>query len=128
MGPGATRTTKNGYFVRPIQQGRKGIDLIIRRAHGGLWRGKMKPRYLLNSLSHCYIARNSNYSDAAPRNCVLDRDFEHAWHLLRLGNQFAIVTALREEMLRISLLKISAADLVTRDLSRNGKDRNPAPM
>ena len=64
--PGAARATKNGYFVRPIQQGRKGIDLIIRRAHGRLWRGKMKPRYLLNSLSHCHIAWNSNYSDAAP--------------------------------------------------------------
>jgi hypothetical protein len=38
------------------------------------------------------------------------------------------MTALREEMLRISLLKVSAADLVTGNLSRNGKDRNAAPM
>ena len=88
----------------------------------------MKPRYLLNSISHGHITRNSNYSDTAAGNCILDRDFKHAWHLLRLGDQFAVMTALREEMLRISLLKVSAADLITRDLSRNGKDRNTAPM
>src|ERR1700754_551076 len=38
------------------------------------------------------------------------------------------MTALREEMLRISLLKVSAADLVTRNLGRNRKNRNAAPL
>jgi len=38
------------------------------------------------------------------------------------------MAALREEMLRVGFLKVSAADFVTRNLSCNGKDGNTAAM
>ena len=38
------------------------------------------------------------------------------------------MAALREEMLRMSLLKVSAADFVTRNLSGNGQDGDAAAM
>ena len=38
------------------------------------------------------------------------------------------MAALREEMLRMSFLKVSAADFVARNLRGNGQDRNAAPM
>jgi hypothetical protein len=38
------------------------------------------------------------------------------------------MAALREEMFRTGFLKISAADFVTWNLSRDGKDRNPAAI
>jgi hypothetical protein len=38
------------------------------------------------------------------------------------------MAALGEEMLRTSFLKVSAADFVTGNLSRNGEDGNAAPM
>jgi len=45
-----------------------------------------------------------------------------------LRNQFAIVAALREEMLGIGLLKIPTPDFTAGDLRRDGEDWNTAAM
>jgi hypothetical protein len=46
----------------------------------------------------------------------LHGDLDDTGHLLRLGNQFAVMAALREEMLGVGFLEIAAADFVTRNL------------
>jgi hypothetical protein len=68
----------------------------------------------MESLAFDRIAQSNvtgqrNYGDAAPRNGGLHGNLKHAWHLFGLRNQFAIVAALRKEMLRVRLLKVSAA-------------------
>src|SRR5258708_13573442 len=45
-----------------------------------------------------------------------------------MRNQLAIVAALRKKMFRMSLLEVSASNLIARDLRRNGEHRNPAAM
>jgi hypothetical protein len=39
-------------------------------------------------------------------------DSQHSRHLLRLRNQFAVMAAILEQMLRMRLLKVAASDLV----------------
>src|SRR5246127_2879264 len=74
------------------------------------------------------IAGKGNDSDTALRNCSLHGNLEHARHLLRLRYQLAVMAALREEMLGISLLKISATNFPARDLCGNSEDWNAAAL
>src|SRR6266481_897681 len=74
------------------------------------------------------IAGKSNDSNAAFGNGSLHGNLEHARHLLWLRHQFAVMAALREEMLGISLLKISAANFLARNLCGDGEDWNAAAL
>src|ERR1700760_3612955 len=74
------------------------------------------------------IAGNGNDSNTALGDGSLHGNLEHARHLLRLRYQLAVMAALREEMLGISLLKISAANLPARNLCGNREDRNTAAL
>jgi len=65
---------------------------------------------------------------AAARHRGLHRDLERARHLLRMRHQLAVVATLREEVLGVSLLEISAADLIGRDLRSNGENGNTAAV
>jgi hypothetical protein len=58
----------------------------------------------------------------------LHGNLKHTGHLFGLRNQLAIVAALREEMFRVGLLEVSAADFIAGDLRRDGQDRNPAAV
>jgi len=49
-------------------------------------------------------------------------------HLLRLRNQFAVIAAVFEQMLRVCLLKVAASYLMTRNLRRNRKYRHTISM
>src|ERR1700758_154200 len=74
------------------------------------------------------IAGNGNDSNTALGDGGLHGNFEHARHLLRLRYQLAVMAALREEMLGIRLLKISAADFPARNLCGDGEDGNAAAL
>src|ERR1700722_16282576 len=74
------------------------------------------------------IAGNCNDCNTAFGDGSLHGNLEHARHLLRLRYQFAVVAALREEMLGISLLKISAANFPARNLCGNSEDWNAAAL
>src|ERR1700757_4278450 len=74
------------------------------------------------------IAGNGNDSNTALRDGSLHGNLEHAWHLLRLRYQFAIVAALREDVLGIGLLKISTANFSARNLCGDGEDWNAAAL
>jgi hypothetical protein len=53
---------------------------------------------------------------------------QHSRHLLRLRNQFAIIAAVSEQIFRMRTLKVTASDLMTRDLRRNRKYWHAIPM
>src|SRR5437588_3346019 len=88
----------------------------------------MLARFLFHRLAPGDISWHRDYGDAAPGQGCLHRDLENARHLFRVRNQFTVVTALREEMFWMCLLKISAADFRTWDLRGNGQNRNTAPV
>src|SRR6266853_1521683 len=74
------------------------------------------------------IAGNGNDSNTALGDGSLHGNLEHARHLLRLRYQLAVMAALREEMLGISLLKISTANFPARNLCSNSEDWNAAAL
>src|SRR6201993_675611 len=74
------------------------------------------------------IAGNGNDSNTALGDGSLHGNLEHARHLLRLRHQLAVMAALREEMLGISLLKISAANFPARNLCGDSEDWNAAAL
>src|SRR6266481_5384903 len=74
------------------------------------------------------IAGNGNDSNTTLGDGGLHGNLEHARHLLRLRHHLAVMAALREEMLGISLLKISTANFPTRNLCSNSEDRNAAAL
>jgi len=58
----------------------------------------------------------------------LHRDLEDAGHLLGMGNQLAVVAALREELFRVGLLKVSTPDFAARNLRGDRQNGNAAAM
>ena len=48
-------------------------------------------------------------------------DAEHARHLFGLRDQFAVVTAILEQVLRVGLLEIAAAEFAAGYLGRDGE-------
>src|SRR5260370_12468258 len=74
------------------------------------------------------IAGNGNDSNTAFGDGSLHGNLEHARHLLRLRYQLAVMAALREQMLGIGLLKISAANFLARNLCGDGEDWNAAAL
>src|ERR1700761_7594523 len=128
MSSGTTGATEDCYFLRSVQQACEDVDLVVGRAYGGRWLGEAQSRCLLDGFSHGYIARDGNHGNTASRERSPHSDLEHTRHLLRLRDQLAVMAALREEMLRMGLLKISAAHFVAGDLSCNRKDGNAAAM
>src|SRR5882672_716632 len=74
------------------------------------------------------VARNGNDSNTALGDGSLHGDLQYPRHLLRLRHQLAVMAALREEMFGISLLKISTANFLARNLCGDGEDRNAAAL
>src|SRR6266576_6466736 len=74
------------------------------------------------------VAGNGNDSNTALGDGSLHGNLEHTRYLRRLRYQLAVMAALREEMLGISLLKISAANFPARNLGGNGEDGNAAAL
>ena len=128
MSSGATRATKDRYLFRPIQNVSEDVELIVRRADRRHGRVEMDPRLVVDGFSHRHIAGNGDHCHTTLGNRGLHGNLEYAGHLFGLRNQFTVVATLSEQIVRMSLLKIAAADFLTRNLSCNGKNGNAAAM
>jgi hypothetical protein len=89
---------------------------------------KVQARLINDRLSERDIAGDRDDRDAASRDRGLNGDLQHAWHLFGVRDKLAVMAALREDVLRMGLLKIPASDLLTRDLRGNGEYRHAAAM
>ena len=74
------------------------------------------------------VAGDDDNRDAAPPYGRADGILQNIWELRRIGNQFAIVTAFPEQILRMRLLKIAAADFGRWNLRGNGQHRRAAAV
>ena len=82
----------------------------------------------LHGLPKRDVTRYCNDGDPAFGDRRLNRNLQRARHLLRFRDEFAVVTALCEEMLRICFLEVVASDFRTGNLRGDRQNRNPAPM
>lgn len=94
----------------------------------GLASAKCTLGCFVDGLSHGDIAWQSNHCYAATRDRSLDRNLEYARHLRRLRGQLAVAAALMEEIIRMSRLKISTADLSAGNLCRDSENGNAAAV
>src|SRR5260221_9293778 len=83
---------------------------------------------LLDSIFQSYIPGQHNHGNSTLRDCRLNGCFQDARHLFGIGEELAIMTALRKEMFGISLLKVSAANLPTRNMCGNGENWNTVTL
>jgi hypothetical protein len=81
---------------------------------------KRQPRLLFDGRAQGDIARQSNHRYPVPRERGLHRNLQDPRHLLGLGHQLTMVAALREEMFRVSFLKVAADDFRAGNLRRDG--------
>jgi hypothetical protein len=63
--------------------------------------------------------RQGNHRNTALRDGGLHGNLQDTGHLLGMGHQFTVMTALGEEMLRVGFLEISASDFFAWNLRRN---------
>src|ERR1700677_2497072 len=89
---------------------------------------KSQPRLLRRCFPEREVARNNHHGNALARNRCLDGDLKRPRHLAWLRHQFAIMTAIQEQSLRMGFLKITAPDLIARYMRGNGQNRNAATM
>lgn len=75
-----------------------------------------------DGISQGYILWQGDHCNAALGERSLHGDFEYAGHLLRLRDQFTVMAALCEQVLRMGLLKIATPDFRTGDLRGDGQD------
>jgi hypothetical protein len=122
------RAAKNGDLTRAIQHFCGFGELIVRwtKSRGAIlnaerkrWRGTRAQRH---------IPWDHYHRNAVPGNRRAHGDAQHARHLLRLRNQFAVVTAILEQLLRMRFLKVAAANFTTGNLRRNSQHRHAAAM
>jgi hypothetical protein len=118
--PGAPEDRDPLRAIQPL--GERG-DLIVGRAQERFRLGKRQARTFAHRVVQGDVAREDDDRDAAARHRGLHRDLERARHLLRVRHQLAVVATLRKEVLRVGLLKVSAADLTGGDLRGNGENR-----
>ena len=69
-----------------------------------------------------HVARQYHYRYAAVKYRFTHRDGQHLWDLLGGGDQFTVVAAFTEQLLRMRLLKVAATDFTRRNMRRNGED------
>src|SRR6201984_436632 len=105
MGSGATRATKDGDLFRSIQKFGKDVEFFIRWTNTGFLFVKTNTRPL-DGIFQSYIPRQHNYGNSTLRDCRLNGGFENARHLFGVGDELTVVAALREDMFRVSLLKV----------------------
>src|SRR6266699_6486166 len=128
VGSGATRSAEDGNLFRAIQKFGKNIKFFIRWANGGLRFVETYARPLDDRIFQSYVSGQHNHRDATLRDCGLNGDFQDTRHLFGIGDKLAIMAALRKEMFGVSLLKVSAPNLPTRNMCGNGEYWNTVAL
>jgi hypothetical protein len=73
------------------------------------------------TVSQCDVTGNDYNGHALPGNGRAHSDSKHTRHLFGLRDQFAVVAAILEQVLRVSLLEVTATNFGTGDLRSNRK-------
>src|ERR1035438_2557112 len=76
------------------------------------------------ALAQSNVAGHNDHGDAALRQRGAQRDPEDPRDLARVGDEFAEMAAILEELFGVRLLKETAADFLTRDLRSDRQHRN----
>src|SRR5579862_5270138 len=127
MGSGATRTAEDGDLFRSIQELGKDVEFFIRWTNGGFRFVETYTRPM-DGIFKSYVSGDHNHGDATLRDGRLNGGFQDARHLFGLGDELAVMTALREDVFRVRLLKVSATDLPTRNLCGNSEHWSKVPL
>ena len=116
------------HGVAGIQELRSGLELALAgndarpgRLDGG--RGASLGRLLEED-----VAGHDDHGDAALLHGRAHRRLQHPRELSRVGDEFAVVAALAEQLLRVGLLEVGGADLGRRDVRGDRQHRNPAAV
>ena len=99
------------HGVAGIQQLRSGLELALGRNDarpGGLNGGR---RASLGCLLEEDVAGHDDHGDPALLHGRAHRRLQHPRELRRVGDEFAVVTALAEQLLRVGLLEVGGPDL-----------------
>src|SRR6266478_4363179 len=120
MGSGATRAAEDGDLFRSIQKFGKEVEFFIRWTNAGLLFVKTYTRPL-DGIFQGYVPGQHNDGNSTLRDCRLNGGLQDARHLFGIGDQLAIMTALRKEIFGIRLLKVSATHLPTRNMCGNSE-------
>ena len=109
-----------------IQQRCQAVEIPLRRCHDR--RRRQQTRDLGRRRIGCGlqrdITRHYHHRHAALADRLADRDLQRMRHLVGAGDQFAIVAALAEQMLRVGFLEIPRTDLGRRDLRGDCEHRH----
>src|SRR5215203_3026520 len=119
MRTGATCATEDGHFLNGIENLCKPCDFFFRRADQCLGLLEGNEWSTRGSFLQRNISGENNDCDSTERNCSSHCNLEDPGNLISVGNQLTILTALPEQKLRASLLKVSAPDFSYRNMRRN---------
>src|SRR5260370_20661754 len=128
MGSGAARTAEDRDLFRSIQEFGKDIEFFIRWTNAGFRFVKTYTRPLDDGVFQSYVPGQHNHRDATLRDCRLNGGFQDTRHLFGIGDELAVVAALREDMFGIRLLKVVAPNLPARNMFGNREYRDTVPL
>ena len=128
MRTGAAGSAQDRDPLRVIERLGQRRDFVIGGTHARRRLWKVQARAVFDGIPERDVSRQGDHRNTAPHECGLHGDLEDAGHLLRLRHQLTVVTALREQMLRVRLLKVAAADFVARNLRGDGEHGDTTTM
>src|ERR1019366_7909770 len=124
VGAIASGTPKDGHLPRLVENAGGPGNLFVGRPNRcvNLW--EVKTRRGTSYLTQSDITGENNNCYASFGECGLDCDLQDTRHLLRLRNDFAVVTAFAKYAFPMSLLEILSSDFATRNMACNREYRN----
>ncbi len=111
MGARAPRAAEDAHARRGVQERRQGFDFGGLGRHGGPGRDQRLGRRRGFGRLQRHVARQDDHRDAPLAYRFADRGLDRPGHLPGAGDQFAVVAAFLEEVLRVGLLEVAGADL-----------------
>ncbi len=130
MGAGAAAAAEQRDALGTVEERGQRLQFNCGRLDDG--RGRQQPGVrrdaALRRGTQRDIAGDDDHGDAAPPDGRTNGVFEDVRQLRRIGNQLAIMAAFAEQLLRMRLLKIAAADFGGRDLRGNRQHRRAAAV
>jgi hypothetical protein len=122
----APRSAEHRNPIVVVKKCREAMELLLRwRCHRPTeHKGFCSWHRRIQGWLQCDVSREHNDRNAAIANGLSDGNLQGARHLVGARDELTIVTALLEQVLGMSFLEISSADLGGRDLGRDSKYRH----
>ncbi|SVK54523.1 Uncharacterised protein [Acinetobacter baumannii] len=121
---GAAAAAHQGDVLRLVQRFRQLVQLAHRRLHQRQRRGMPGHGRIFRRHAQRHVARQDDHRYAAIEDRLAHGDLQHARQLFRVGDQFAIVAAFAEQLLRMGFLEVAAADFAGRDVRGDRQHRH----